>query len=120
MIHQFKSGDLFNERYQLEKLVGVGGFADVWRFAVKVASDFAMYELTGDAKYLGRFEATPDSLPLMRQYGSWALDQYRVAHDLLYLQYLGYKDADADVKGIADQPNVNLAPREIDGKVIFR
>ena len=31
MIHQFKSGDLFNERYQLEKLVGVGGFADVWK-----------------------------------------------------------------------------------------
>lgn len=31
MIHQFKSGDLFNKRYQLEKLVGVGGFADVWK-----------------------------------------------------------------------------------------
>lgn len=31
MIHQFKPGDLFNNRYRLEKLVGVGGFADVWK-----------------------------------------------------------------------------------------
>ena len=73
------------------------------RFAVKVAADFAMYELTGDANYLKRFSATPDSLPLMRQYGSWALDQYRVAHSLLYLLYLGYKDADADVKSIVQE-----------------
>ena len=78
------------------------------RFVVKVASDFAMYELTGDAKYLGRFEATPDSLPLMRQYGSWALDQYRIAHDLLYMQYLGYKDADAGVKGIVQERFVSI------------
>ena len=38
MIHQFKSGDLFNERYQLEKLVGVGGFADVWKAHDKVTN----------------------------------------------------------------------------------
>jgi len=31
MIHQFKAGDVFNERYILEKLIGVGGFADVWK-----------------------------------------------------------------------------------------
>lgn len=30
-IHKFKSGDVFNERYTLEKLIGVGGFADVWK-----------------------------------------------------------------------------------------
>lgn len=30
-IHKFKSGDIFNERYTLEKLIGVGGFADVWK-----------------------------------------------------------------------------------------
>lgn len=30
-IHKFKAGDVFHERYTLEKLIGVGGFADVWR-----------------------------------------------------------------------------------------
>jgi len=30
-IHKFKSGDIFNGRYTLEKLIGVGGFADVWK-----------------------------------------------------------------------------------------
>lgn len=30
-IHKFKAGDIFHERYTLEKLIGVGGFADVWR-----------------------------------------------------------------------------------------
>ncbi len=30
-IHKFKAGDIFHERYTLEKLIGVGGFADVWK-----------------------------------------------------------------------------------------
>lgn len=30
-IHKFKAGDVFHDRYVLEKLIGVGGFADVWR-----------------------------------------------------------------------------------------
>lgn len=30
-IHKFKTGDVFHERYVLEKLIGVGGFADVWK-----------------------------------------------------------------------------------------
>lgn len=30
-IHKFKAGDIFHERYVLEKLIGVGGFADVWK-----------------------------------------------------------------------------------------
>lgn len=30
-IHKFKAGDVFHERYTLEKLIGVGGFADVWK-----------------------------------------------------------------------------------------
>lgn len=30
-IHKFKAGDVFHERYVLEKLIGVGGFADVWK-----------------------------------------------------------------------------------------
>jgi len=30
-IHKFKAGDIFNDRYTLEKLIGVGGFADVWK-----------------------------------------------------------------------------------------
>lgn len=30
-IHKFKAGDVFHDRYTLEKLIGVGGFADVWR-----------------------------------------------------------------------------------------
>lgn len=29
-IHKFKNGDIFDERYTLIKLIGVGGFADVW------------------------------------------------------------------------------------------
>ena len=73
------------------------------RFVVKVAADFALYELTGDAKYLKRFEATPDSLPLMRQYGSWAMDQYRNAHHMLYILYLQYKDASSDVKALVKE-----------------
>ena len=77
------------------------------RFVVKVAADFAMYELTGDANYLKRFEATPDSLPLMRQYGSWAMDQYRNPHHMLYLLYLKYKDASADVKSLVQQKVVD-------------
>ena len=78
------------------------------RFVVKVAADFAMYELTGDATYLRRFEATPDSLPLMRQYGSWALDQYRVGHCLLYILYLGYKDAQSETKSLINERFVNI------------
>ena len=77
------------------------------RFVVKVAADFAMYELTGDANYLKRFETTPDSLPLMRQYGSWAMDQYRNPHHMLYLLYLKYKDASADVKSLVQQKVVD-------------
>ena len=73
------------------------------RFVVKVAADFALYELTGDAKYLKRFEAAPDSLPLMRQYGSWAMDQYRNAHHMLYILYLQYKDASSDVKSLVKE-----------------
>ena len=30
-IHKFKAGDVFDERYILEKLMGSGGFADVWK-----------------------------------------------------------------------------------------
>lgn len=30
-IHKFKAGDVFSDRYTLEKLIGVGGFADVWK-----------------------------------------------------------------------------------------
>ncbi|MEQ3145630.1 bifunctional serine/threonine-protein kinase/formylglycine-generating enzyme family protein [Phocaeicola coprocola] len=30
-IHKFKAGDVFHERYTLEKIIGVGGFADVWK-----------------------------------------------------------------------------------------
>ncbi|MGM9846610.1 MAG: bifunctional serine/threonine-protein kinase/formylglycine-generating enzyme family protein [Muribaculaceae bacterium] len=30
-IHKYKSGDVFHDRYVLEKLIGVGGFADVWK-----------------------------------------------------------------------------------------
>lgn len=30
-IHKFKAGDVFHDRYVLEKLIGVGGFADVWK-----------------------------------------------------------------------------------------
>lgn len=30
-IHKFKAGDIFHDRYTLEKLIGVGGFADVWK-----------------------------------------------------------------------------------------
>ncbi len=30
-IHKFKAGDIFHDRYILEKLIGVGGFADVWK-----------------------------------------------------------------------------------------
>ena len=52
------------------------------RFAVKVAADF---------------------VPLMRQYGSWALDQYRVNHSLLYILYLSYKDAKADTKSLIQE-----------------
>ena len=78
------------------------------RFVVKVAADFAMYEMTEDAKYLKRFEGATDSLPLMRQYGSWALDQYRIAHDLLYLLYLGYKDANAETKALVQERFVSV------------
>jgi hypothetical protein len=78
------------------------------RFVVKVAADFAMYEMTEDPKYLKRFEGATDSLPLMRQYGSWALDQYRIAHDLLYLLYLGYKDANAETKSLVQERFVSV------------
>ena len=81
------------------------------RFVVKVAADFAMYELTGDANYLKRFETTPDSLPLMRQYGSWALDQYRINHCLLYILYLGYKDANAETKSLIQERFVSEFPK---------
>lgn len=30
-IHKFKAGDVFDERYTLERLMGSGGFADVWK-----------------------------------------------------------------------------------------
>ena len=30
-IHKFKAGDIFDERYTLERLMGSGGFADVWK-----------------------------------------------------------------------------------------
>lgn len=30
-IHKFKAGDFFDNRYTLEKLMGSGGFADVWK-----------------------------------------------------------------------------------------
>ncbi len=30
-IHKFKAGDVFDNRYTLEKLMGSGGFADVWK-----------------------------------------------------------------------------------------
>ena len=30
-IHKFKAGEVFDERYTLEKLMGSGGFADVWK-----------------------------------------------------------------------------------------
>ncbi len=29
-IHSFKPGELFHERYRLKKIIGVGGFAEVW------------------------------------------------------------------------------------------
>lgn len=35
-IHKFKAGDVFDERYILEKLMGSGGFADVWKVKDKV------------------------------------------------------------------------------------
>ena len=35
-IHKFKAGDEFHDRYTLEKLIGVGGFADVWRALDKI------------------------------------------------------------------------------------
>ena len=80
------------------------------RFVVKVAADFALYELTGDSKYLKRFEAAPDSLPLMRQYGSWAMDQYRNTHHMLYILYLQYKDASSDVKALVKERFVDRFP----------
>jgi len=30
-IHKFKAGDVFDDRYTLERLMGSGGFADVWK-----------------------------------------------------------------------------------------
>lgn len=30
-IHNFQPGDIFHDRYTLERVIGVGGFADVWK-----------------------------------------------------------------------------------------
>lgn len=37
-IHKFKAGDAFGERYILERLLGIGGFADVWKAKDKVTN----------------------------------------------------------------------------------
>ena len=37
-IHKYKSGDIFHDRYILERLIGVGGFADVWKATDKVTN----------------------------------------------------------------------------------
>ena len=70
-------------------------------------ADFALYELTGDAAYLNRFNESIDRFPLMTTYGSWAMDQYRHAQHQMYIQYLGYKDADKNVKAKIEEKFVN-------------
>ena len=37
-IHKYKAGDIFGDRYTLEKLMGSGGFADVWKAKDKVTN----------------------------------------------------------------------------------
>lgn len=39
-IHKFKAGDVFDERYMLERLMGSGGFADVWKAKDKDTNSF--------------------------------------------------------------------------------
>lgn len=80
------------------------------RLTIFIASDFALYELTGDKTYLERFNENIDKFPLMKQYGSWAMDQYRHAQHQIYLHYLGYKDADATVKAKITEKFLNAFP----------
>ncbi|SHK64432.1 Por secretion system C-terminal sorting domain-containing protein [Fibrobacter intestinalis] len=77
------------------------------RLGLVVLADFALYELTGDAAYLNRFNESIDRFPLMTTYGSWAMDQYRHAQHQMYIQYLGYKDADKNVKAKIEEKFVN-------------
>ena len=80
------------------------------RLSIYVASDFAMYELTGDASYLSRFETSVDKFPLMTQYGDWAMDQYRYHHHQIYMLYLGYKDSKAEIKSKITEKFVDAFP----------